>query len=182
MNSRKKEPELEALGFPERWGDGSSVGNRSQARVFALQLLYQWDLRACPISELLDTFWVDVFPESSIRSFAEQILHGVVKEKDAIDAMIDKYSLNWRIKRMPLVDRNILRLGVFELCYMPEIPVSVTLNEAIELGKCYSTREAGAFVNGLLDKIAHDVVTVDASGDDRDGGAQEGVSVSKVED
>jgi len=86
--------------------------------------------------------------------FADTIVRGVSEHKEAIDKLIAESSTNWKVGRMAVVDRNILRMGVFELAHMADIPPRVTLNEAIEIGKRYGTQDTGAFVNGILDKIA----------------------------
>jgi transcription antitermination protein NusB len=91
------------------------------------------------------------------EAFAERLVRGVVEHGPEIDAMIEGHSDNWRLERMPSVDRNILRIAAFELLYCEEIPPKVTLNEAIELGKRFGARESGAFINGILDRIMSDV-------------------------
>jgi N utilization substance protein B len=117
-------------------------------------MLYQIDLRGCTDMEVMGNFWTGISAQPDERAFAERVVQGVYRGRRDIDALIEKQSINWKINRMPLVDRNILRLGVFELREMRDIPVTVTLNEAIELGKRYSTQESGSFINGILDKIA----------------------------
>ena len=87
-------------------------------------------------------------------AFAEVLVKGVWENKDAIDRLLTDSSTNWRVARMAVVDRNILRIGVFEMQHLADIPPRVTLNEAIEIGKRYGTSESGAFINGILDKIA----------------------------
>jgi N utilization substance protein B len=82
-------------------------------------------------------------------------VRGVQLEKAVIDGLIQRTSTNWKLERMARVDRNILRLAVYELLRRPEVPVKVTLNEAVELGKKYGSEESSAFVNGILDRIAH---------------------------
>lgn len=87
-------------------------------------------------------------------AFCDQIVRGVAEHRDAIDKLLQDSSTNWRVARMAVVDRNILRMGVFEIQHLKDIPPRVTLNEAIEIGKRYGTGESGAFINGILDKIA----------------------------
>ncbi len=86
--------------------------------------------------------------------FCDQLVRGVYEHKDAIDKLLQDSSTNWRVARMAMVDRNILRMGVFEIQHLQDIPPRVTLNEAIEIGKRYGTGESGAFITGILDKIA----------------------------
>lgn len=87
-------------------------------------------------------------------AFCDQIVRGVAEHREAIDKLLQDSSTNWRVARMAVVDRNILRMGVFEIQHLEDIPPRVTLNEAIEIGKRYGTGESGAFINGILDKIA----------------------------
>ena len=86
--------------------------------------------------------------------FCDQLVRGVSQHREAIDKLLQDSSTNWRVARMAVVDRNILRMGVFEIQHLQDIPPRVTLNEAIEIGKRYGTGESGAFINGILDKIA----------------------------
>ena len=88
--------------------------------------------------------------------FAQELVRGVLEEREELDARIDAASLNWRLARMPVVDRNILRLGAHELLSRADIPASVSINEAIELAKRFGGAESRAFVNGILDRIAAD--------------------------
>jgi N utilization substance protein B len=90
--------------------------------------------------------------------FAEQIVLGVQEHLQEIDRLIEKYSENWRLDRISLIDRNILRMAIFELLYCEEIPPKVTLNEAIDLGKRFGTDDSGSFINGILDRIQNEFV------------------------
>jgi len=89
----------------------------------------------------------------SIKAFSIQLVCGVCEKKEELDQIISKASINWRIERMSRVDRNILRIAVYEILFMDDIPPKVSIDEAVELGKKYGTEESGAFVNGILDKI-----------------------------
>src|SRR5574342_533568 len=109
---------------------------RTRARELALQFLYQLDVRGAEIREEL-----------------EEIVKGVLAPRAELDAVIVKVAQNWTLDRMPPVDRNILRLASFELLHCQDIPVGVALNEAIELGKRYSTAQSGSFINGILDQV-----------------------------
>lgn len=133
------------------------MSSRRRAREFCLQMLYQWDLRGCRPAEVLSNFWVDVTFANEEKAYAEQLFLGSTREVRTLDLTIERFSHKWRIERMPPIDRNVLRMGAFELFHIPDVPVSVTLNECIELGKRYSTTESGAFINGILDRIAHNL-------------------------
>jgi N utilization substance protein B len=130
------------------------IGRRTRARERALQALYQVDVAAVGIDEALLVFWKSFEPtEREVQELAEQLVRGVATEGRLIDDLIEGVSTNWRLDRMAKVDRNVLRLAVWELV-RGDAPVKVVINEAIELGKKYGSESTGAFVNGVLDKIA----------------------------
>ena len=129
---------------------------RTQARDWALKVLYQSDIigKTRSFDLILEQFFEneeDKDPE--VQQFCRQIGSGVKEQLEEIDALICKYATNWQIKRMAIIDKNILRMGVFELKYVPEIPPKVTINEAVELAKKFGDLESSRFVNGILDKI-----------------------------
>lgn len=129
---------------------------RTRAREFALQILYQIDITGDSPTDVLDNFWAYYQEEevdSSIKDFVVTIVKGVSENLNTIDEKIAKYATNWQLDRMAVVDRNILRLASFELLYCNDIPLKVSINEAVELAKRFSGEEAGKFVNGILDKI-----------------------------
>jgi transcription antitermination protein NusB len=128
---------------------------RTKARERALQALYQIDVASTDLDEALSRFWRSFEPvEREVREMAEALVRGVAEHRREIDDAIEAVSTNWRLDRMAKVDRNILRLAVHELAHRPDVPVKVAINEAIELGKKYGSESSGAFVNGVLDKIA----------------------------
>jgi len=127
---------------------------RTRARERALQALYQIDVAAEGIDEALAGFWKSFEPvEREVREMAEALVRGVAEHRRAVDEAIEEASSNWRLDRMARVDRNVLRLAVYELLET-EVPVKVVINEAIELGKKFGSESSGAFVNGVLDRIA----------------------------
>jgi transcription antitermination factor NusB len=129
---------------------------RTLAREFALQVLYQTDITHDAPDIALDNFWQAHSQENieeDIKKFSGELVKGVVNNLEEIDSKIAKYATNWQLKRMAVVDRNILRLGCFELTLREDIPFKVSINEAVELAKKYSSLEASKFVNGVLDKI-----------------------------
>ena len=132
------------------------MGSRTRARECALQALFQLDASGGTAeAALVDLFAHFEEAAADERRFADQLVRGVAAEKGTIDEIIQRYSQNWKLDRMARVDRNILRLGVYELLRRGDVPVRVTLNEAIELGKKFGSEESSSFVNGVLDKIAH---------------------------
>jgi transcription antitermination protein NusB len=131
------------------------MGIRRQSRICALQLLFQWDIHGSTEHWLAD-YWTQHPAAPDVREFAEQIVEGVMARHDEIDALLGKLAANWKITRMPIVDRNILRMGLYELLWLPDVPAKVTVNEAIELAKQFADDETKRFVNGILDKVLKD--------------------------
>lgn len=132
------------------------MGSRTRARECALQALYRLDLSGGDardaVREVLAHFEE---ADASTERFADELVRGVQSERVQIDELIQTSSTHWKLDRMARVDRNILRLAVYEILRRADVPVRVTLNEAIELGKKYGSEESSAFVNGVLDRIAH---------------------------
>ena len=128
--------------------------NRTKARECALKILYAVDIRKEHHGAVSRVFWEN-HPtiKGEVREFSDFLIEGTSKNKDSIDSLISKYATNWQIKRMPPIDRNILRLATFELLFDEEIPPKVSINEAIEMAKRYGDKDSGKFVNGVLDKI-----------------------------
>ncbi|MBI5431531.1 MAG: transcription antitermination factor NusB [Planctomycetes bacterium] len=126
---------------------------RTRGRELALQLLYQLDLRGDEILAEIDDFLREEEPDRESREFAKKLLLGVQECRVELDKTIQSVAQNWDIARMAVIDRNVLRLASWELLHCEDIPPKVAINEAIELGKRYSTQNSGAFINGILDKI-----------------------------
>ena len=128
---------------------------RSLARDFALKILYQIDITARPLDRSIEDFWTyeEEAVDDEVKQFSSRIVLGVYEHLNDINQKISEYATNWQLKRMAVIDKNILRIGVFELYYADDIPPKVTINEAIELAKKYGDLESGKFVNGILDKI-----------------------------
>ena len=130
------------------------MGNRRKARVLALQIIYQHDIASRPLDDILRSFWESQgLPPPEVRTFAEDLAAGVRDHLEEIDALASEYSSHWDLDRMAAVDRNILRLAVYELIYRSDIPPKVTINEFVEIAKKFSTGDSGSFVNGVLDRI-----------------------------
>lgn len=127
------------------------------AREYALQMLYQFEFSGVSLPGVQQHFWSEKDSDAETKAFADFLAEGVVKEKEAIDLMIVKHSAHWRLSRMAAVDKNLLRLAVFELKNCESVPVKVTLNEAIEIAKKFGSEESSAFINGILDKIAKEL-------------------------
>lgn len=126
---------------------------RTKARELALKFLYQIEITKEDSSRALESFWQEHRAEKSVKEFALQIIQGVLANLAKIDSVIAKYAQNWQLSRMAVIDRNILRLGCFELLFLEDIPPKVSINEAVELAKKYGDLESSKFINGILDKI-----------------------------
>jgi N utilization substance protein B len=136
---------------------------RRKSREYALQLLFQLDIRKeKPSITLFKRFWTEYDPDDEVREFTEEIVKGTYKHLRDIDGKILASAKNWSLDRMASVDRNVLRMASYEILHRMDIPLSVTINEAIELAKKYGTDESGAFVNGILDNVARMAGKVDA--------------------
>jgi len=129
------------------------VKKRSRGRELALQFLYQLDLRGPELIEETAEFLATQEPDREAREFAARLVQGIHEHAAEIDGVIAGVAENWDIGRMAVIDRNVLRIASFELLMCKDIPPKVAINEAIELGKRYSTQNSGAFINGILDKI-----------------------------
>ncbi len=126
---------------------------RTRARELALQFLYQIDVLKGDMIEELDAFLRQEERDAETCRFARRITVNTHERREALDEIIQGVAQNWQISRMAVIDRNILRLATYELLYCDDIPPKVAINEAIELGKRFSTVKSGAFINGILDKI-----------------------------
>ena len=128
-------------------------GRRSQGREAALKVLYQLDVTSDPPEEGLKIFFRHHRISVSSQPFVSQLVKGTWEHRQAIDSVLSRYATNWRLDRMAMVDRNVLRLGTFELLFGNETPPKVVINEAVELAKRFGTTDSGKFVNGVLDSI-----------------------------
>ena len=128
---------------------------RRQAREAALQALYFWEVGRTAPDEALDAVFAEHLPDAAdtVRAFAETLMRGAVATHQETDALIEKQSNHWRLERLSVIDKSILRLAVWELQHQPETPPAVILNEALELARTFSGDESVKFVNGVLDGI-----------------------------
>jgi N utilization substance protein B len=133
------------------------MGIRRKARESALQMLYQLDMSGQDLRDVLSTSGIMGALDPEVRQFAKMLVEGVMRDLKEIDALISAHSTNWKISRMAAVDKNILRMAVYELKNFSDIPMKVTINEAVEIAKRYGSSESGAFVNGVLDNIAQEI-------------------------
>jgi N utilization substance protein B len=134
------------------------LGKRRKSREFALQVLYQLNITKQDALKALTQFQEHFLPNGEADDFLKRLVLGVLEHFPELDRFIEQYSENWRLDRINLIDRNILRMALFELLYCEEIPPKVTINEAIDLGKRYGSEDSGSFINGILDRIQNEVV------------------------
>ena len=132
--------------------------SRHQAREAAVQMLYQWEIGKQSMLEVMNTYWTSgVRPDAALsddlRQFAVTLTNGVAATVEQLDPMIAEAAENWRLERMAVMDRIILRLAVYEFLHQPETPARVIINEALELARTFSTDDAVRFINGILDGI-----------------------------
>jgi N utilization substance protein B len=132
------------------------MGARSAAREAALQMLFAADLGSQPAEAIVTDFWREFPGDPEGREYADSAVHGVLAERTRIDEHLRKASQNWRLERMTAIDRNVLRLGTWELLTRLEIPRAVIIDESVEVAKRYGGKESAAFVNGVLDRVADD--------------------------
>ena len=129
------------------------MGTRRQARELAMQALFYMDMRKDASEEMLEDFCGCFCPSKKSRPFLIKLVTGVLETKGRIDALVERFSQNWQISRMSCVDRNVMRIAVYEMLYCDDIPPKVSINEAIDIGKKFGTQESGAFINGIMDTI-----------------------------
>jgi N utilization substance protein B len=128
-----------------------------QGRAAALQMLYQWEVGRLSVPEVAQTFWrigeIETPPSERAQELAARLTAGTVERLAVIDRALEDASKNWRLERMPVIDRLILRMGIYELIYETATPPAVVIDEALELARAFSTDEAVAFINGVLDAV-----------------------------
>ncbi len=132
------------------------MGKRRRGRVLALQLLYQHEMRQEDVEVLLKEFR-DFHRKlnEDIQTFTESVFLGTVNATERIDRVISELAENWKLSRLSVIDKNILRLAIYEISFRDDIPEKVSIDEAIELAKEYSGEDAGAFINGILDSVVN---------------------------
>ena len=129
------------------------MGSRRKAREYALQMLYQAEASSTPIGEVAAAFWEGREAPEDVRGFADRLALGTVASLEAIDAILAESLENWRLERLAIVDRNILRLAVFEFLHETDTPPIVVIDEAIEVARRYGGEDSWQFANGILDAV-----------------------------
>jgi transcription antitermination protein NusB len=129
------------------------MGARRKARELALQMLFENDVAGTRADEMFRRSADLQKAPAALRNFTERLVAGTLEHRDDLDAIISKQAANWRLSRMPIVDRNILRLALFELLHEPSTPRPVVIDEALEIAKRFSTPRSSQFINGILDGV-----------------------------
>lgn len=137
------------------------MGARTSGREAALQMLFALETSGDPIERVVSAYWRETPGDPEGRDYADAVARGVANELAQVDEAVRKASTNWRLERMARVDRNVLRLGAWELIHSHAVPRAVILDEAVELAKRFGSEESSAFVNGVLDRIAGNLGRVD---------------------
>jgi N utilization substance protein B len=131
------------------------MGIRRKGRELALQALYQIEITGDASAAAVDHFLSHFEGSAQAKEFARRLVSGVVSQRPDIDRLIEKCTENWKLMRIAKVDLLILRMAAYELMFCPDIPLNVSLDEAIEMGKRFGTGDSGSFINGVLDQLAH---------------------------
>jgi len=142
------------------------MGTRHEGRELALKALYRIDICGGASNDDLVTLFASFPSDDEVRKFATSIIEGVRRDERGLDARIADALEHWSIRRLSRIDHNIMRMALWEMLNLPEVPLRVTIDEAIELAKIYGDRESGRFVNGVLDQIA-DKLNLKGKGEDR---------------
>jgi len=129
------------------------MGQRRKAREYALQGIYMHEVGKTSATDIIKFEWTDKELSEDTKEFASKLINGTLERIDQIDDVIRKHSKNWTPERLSAIDRSILRLAIFEMIYMEDIPDVVTINESIELGKTFGGENSGQFINGILDAV-----------------------------
>lgn len=137
------------------------MSHRRKAREVALKVLYALDVINRDVEGAIDLFWANFDAPDDARAFSSLLIEGTWQKRESLDELISQHSENWSLSRMARVDRNILRMAVYELLFCDDIPPKVTLNEAIDLGKIYGSENSGSFINGILDALYADMRSAD---------------------
>ena len=146
------------------------MGKRRKARESTLQILFQMEFDDADPDKMVDTFWKNKKSTKEIEEHSRWLVKGILSHRESIDRLIQSVSANWRISRMAIVDRNVLRIAVFELLYEESLAPAIVINEAIEIAKKYSSDEGAVFVNGILDDARKEIQRMKKSPEEKNDG------------
>jgi N utilization substance protein B len=134
------------------------MATRRDAREWAVQMLFRLEMNPCDNEKLFDEFFEERDADKKARAFAENLIKGVRDNREEIDKLIVQYAKNWTIDRMAIIDRNVIRVALYELLYCKDIPPAVVINEAVDIAKYFNKSESGRFVNGILDSAKKEIL------------------------
>ena len=146
------------------------MGGRRTARELALQFLYGWDIVGGDLDESMAAFDSLEKEKEDVSRYALELIKGTIERKEELDKLIDRSCANWDLQRIAVIDRNVLRIALYEMFHGNDVPPIVAINEAVDIAKKYSTAESGGFINGILDRIRRDLLGEERRG----GGGEEG--------
>lgn len=149
---------------------GICMGKRRKARESTLQILFQLEFDDSGQDKVVESFWRNRKVSEEIAKYTQFLVAGILAHRERIDRLIQAVSANWRLDRMAIVDRNVLRIAVFELLYEESVAPAIVINEAIEVAKKYSSEEAATFVNGILDAARKKIEGLKKSSKDKGNG------------
>lgn len=144
---------------------GAATGRRRRARITAMRALYRAEVVGDPLTDVAAEIVGDPKLPEDVRDYAARLLDAVERLDERIDALLTAALVRWDLRRLAVIDRSVLRIGVAELLYVPDVPPQVVLDEAIEIAKRFGSKESGRFVNGVLDRVARDLNDTSSSGE-----------------
>jgi N utilization substance protein B len=139
------------------------MGRRRKARESTLQILFQLEFDSSQPEQIIREYWTDKKAGTEEKELSDKLVHGIVEHQTTLDSVIQSLSEHWRISRMLLVDRNILRMAAFELLFDESLAPAIVINEAIEIAKKYSSSQSAAFINGILDTLSKNLSEIKKS-------------------
>lgn len=134
------------------------MGSRREAREEALKVLYQIDIRKEDPEQIMKEFWKENPPDKEVQQYSRLLIRQTLEHLDRIDSIIKETSSHWKIDRIGLVERNILRFAICEILYKKDIPSKVAIDEAVSIAKDFGTDDSGSFINGILDRVMKDSI------------------------
>ncbi len=146
------------------------MGKRRKARESTLQILFQLEFNGADAESVIQQFWKGKKSTKEVSDYCQWLIKGIISDQEKIDRLIQSASEHWRVSRMPIVDRNILRMAVFELLYEEDVAPAIVINEAIEIAKKFSSEQSATFINGVLDTLRKNINEIKKSLKDEGNG------------
>lgn len=149
------------------------MGSRRNARESTLQVLFQLDFDEASVEDVLEKYWLDRQAKGDVKDYTRWLVSGIISHRRSLDEVVQEYSKNWRVSRMAVVDRNVLRMAVFEMVFEPAIAPAIIINEAIEIAKKFGSEQSAQFTNGVLDSIRKDLSDIKEKIEGEDNGGKQ---------